>query len=252
MLARGSHCRLAPAAALILATACSHPAAAPRTPATTGGGIAGTVRDSSSGDALSFAEIQITEWGSMADRQVRSASSRADGGFEQAGLRGGLYLVDVRYGEHRVRVFAVPVDNGKTTELQVKIDTGALSSDKSYQYVDMATNPVLTAKAPDPEQHAIAARTGAIRGVVTEIASKQQLPGAVVAATTPGVRDAQLAIADDRGQYHLRGLTPGTYTLSVYYQLVERGNIEVRRTGVAVDAGRETVIDLQLDAVTEQ
>lgn len=236
---------------MALATACGH-APPPRAPAPTGGAIAGTVRDASSGDALSFADIEITEWGSMKDRTVRTASSRADGEFALTGLRKGLYLVDVRYGEHRVRVFAVPVDPHDTTRLKVTVDTGALSSDKSYQYVDMAKNPVIAAKAPELARHGIAAaRTGAIRGVVTEIASKQRLPGAVVAATTPGVRDAQLAIADDKGDYQLHGLPPGTYTLSVYYHLVERGNIEVRRTGVAVTAGHETVVDLELDTVTE-
>lgn len=237
---------------MALATACSHPAP-PRAPAPTGGTIAGSVHDASSGDALSFADIEITEWGSMKDRTVRSASSRADGKFALTGLRKGLYMVDVHYGEHRVRVFAVPVNRQDTTLLKVTIDTGALSSDQSYQYVDMAKNPVTTAGPAALEQHGIAAaRTGAISGVVTEIASKQRLPGAVVAATTPGVRDAQLAIADDKGDYQLRGLPPGTYTLSVYYHLVESGNIEVRRTGVAVTAGHETVVDLQLDAVTEE
>jgi hypothetical protein len=49
----------------------------------------------------------------------------------------------------------------------------------------------------------------------------------------------------------LRGLPPGTYTLSVYYHLVERGTIEVRRTGVDVTAGNVTVIDLDLDAQIE-
>ncbi len=240
------------ATALALATACSHPAP-PRAPARTGGTIAGSVRDASSGDALSFADIEITEWGSMKDRTVRSASSLANGQFALTGLRKGLYMVDIRYGEHRVRVFAVPVDVQDTTQLKVTIDTGALTSDRSYQYVNMAKNPVATAKPAELEQRRIAAaRTGAIHGVVTEIASKQRLPGAVVAATTPGVRDAQLAIADGKGAYQLRGLPPGTYTLSVYYHLVERGNIEVRRTGVAVSAGHETVVDLQLDAVTEE
>ena len=84
--------------------------------------------------------------------------------------------------------------------------------------------------------------------MIRDLATGDPLPGAVVAATSPALADAQLAVAGDDGRYRHNGLRPGTYSLSVYYHVIERGNIEVRRTGVEVIAGRTTVIDLNLDS----
>jgi hypothetical protein len=88
--------------------------------------------------------------------------------------------------------------------------------------------------------------------VVRDIARSAALPGAVISAITGATGKTRNAISDDDGRYLLRGLPPGTYTLSVYYHLVDRGNIEVRRTGVEVVAGEVTEIDLDIDAKTEE
>jgi hypothetical protein len=217
----------------------------------TTGAIAGVVTDSSTGDPLSFARIEATEWSTR--RAVPdSATTQADGAYRLDALAEGTYLIEVQYADHRVRFFTVPVHLGQTTTLDVPIDASGLTSSASYDYIDMLRNPIATAAPVGPARERAPARSGGIRGSVRDQATQQFLPGAVVAATTPGLRDAQLAIADDDGTYLLRSLPPGTYTLSVYYHLIERGNIEVRRTGVGVNVGEMTVIDLLLDAQIEQ
>lgn len=221
----------------------------------TGGAITGVVKDSATGDPLSFARIEATKWsthGSSRGAQPDSVTTQADGTYRLDQLAEGTYLVEVQYADHRVRFFTVPVQLGQTTTLDVPIDASGLSSSASYDYVDMQRNPIVTAAPVGPDHERAAPQSGGIRGSVRDQATKQFLPGAVVAATTPGLRDAQLAIADDDGAYLLRSLPPGTYTLSVYYHLIERGNIEVRRTGVGVNVGEITVIDLVLDAQIEQ
>lgn len=225
---------------------------APAVPAApTTGAIAGVVKDSATGDPLSFARVEATEWSTR--RAVPdSVTTQADGTYRLDALAEGTYLIEVQYADHRIRFFTVPVHLGRTTTLDVPIDASGLTSSASYDYVDMQRNPIATAAPVGPDRERAAPQSGGIRGSVRDQASKQFLPGAVVAATTPGLRDAQLAIADDDGAYVLRSLPPGLYTLSVYYHLIERGNIEVRRTGVGVNVGEITVIDLVLDAQIEQ
>lgn len=238
------------AALAVLALGCGR--AAPATPIQpTTGAIAGVVKDSSSGDPLSFARVAATSWATK-ETIPGGATTSADGSYRLEALAEGTYLIEVHYADHRVRFFAVPVHAGQTTTLDAAIDAAELKSEASYDYVDMQRNPIVAAPRAGPEHERSATKSGGIRGSVRDSASQQLLPGAVVAATTPGLRDAQLAIANDDGTYLLRSLPPGTYTLSVYYHLVERGNIEVRRTGVAVNAGEITVIDLVLDAQVER
>jgi len=97
---------------------------------------------------------------------------------------------------------------------------------------------------------AVGARaTGEIAGRVTDGVGARATPfaGAVVAAMAPGQADAPMAISDQRGRYRLRGLRPGRYDLTVYYQLVDRGAIELRRSNIEVTAGRVTRVDLEID-----
>lgn len=241
--------------ALVVAAACGR---APGTPAAepaadpTAGAIAGLVVDQDTGDPLSFATLEATEWKTN-KRTVAQVTTGADGDYTIGNLPPGTYLIDVSYRSHRARFFAVPVTAGNTTSLDARLPTRELSSDASYQYVDIANNPVTYAPPREDERSAIGATsTGGIRGRVRDIASREDLPGAVVAATNPALRDAIMAIANDDGDYLMRSLPPGTYTLSVYYHLIERGNIEVRRTGVEVVAGEITEIDLHLDSKTDQ
>jgi hypothetical protein len=56
-----------------------------------------------------------------------------------------------------------------------------------------------------------------------------------------------MAIADEEGRFRFRSLRPGVYSLSCYYQLVEQGNIEIRRGNIIVAPGETTDVQLQLD-----
>jgi hypothetical protein len=101
--------------------------------------------------------------------------------------------------------------------------------------------------AGDPAAADPSRRPGAIVGRVVDGTSGDAFPGAVVMVTGDALPDAIPAISDDAGRYRVAGLPPGTYVLSVYYHLVERGNLELRRGDVAVTAGGTTSVDLALD-----
>ena len=56
--------------------------------------------------------------------------------------------------------------------------------------------------------------TATIRGNIQD-SSGGVLPGATVTVTNTGTKAVQSAVSDDRGQYLLAGLFPGTYDLKV-------------------------------------
>ena len=69
----------------------------------------------------------------------------------------------------------------------------------------------------------------------------------MISAVTPALSDSPMAMTGDSGDYRIAGLPPGTYAVSVDYQLVDRGAIELRRSNIEVTAGRVTRVDLEID-----
>ena len=206
------------------------------TTAPTGAAIVGTVRDAASAKPLSFVSVTAVS----AAEQRSTDTSKSDGSYRLEGLDAGSYTIIATYSDHTIRYDEVAVPATGDVTVDISFDT----DDESH--VDF------TAKPNAPSEPSASRRSGGIRGVVRDLASKELLPGAVVAATTPALRDARMAIADDDGAYLLPGLPPGTYTLSVYYHLVDRGNIELRRSNITIAAGEIKVVDLDLDAETDE
>lgn len=197
---------------------------APRSGAT--GAIAGAVRDVATGEPIAFAAIEAL----AADHRRAVDTSGAAGEFRLT-LPPGRYRLSATFGELGAALPEVVVLKGRVTRIHIDLDSRA---------------PLAGPGGPT----AVEARaTGEIAGRVTEGVGAQATPfaGAVVAAMAPGVADAPMAISDRRGRYRLRGLRPGRYDLTVYYQLVDRGAIELRRSDIEVVAGRATHVDLELD-----
>ena len=57
---------------------------------------------------------------------------------------------------------------------------------------------------------------------------------------------AQQTVSDNAGRYHFE-LAPGTYSISAYYSLGGRGQIEVRRSGIDVHAAEAVVVPLWVE-----
>nr|MBA3818611.1 carboxypeptidase regulatory-like domain-containing protein [Deltaproteobacteria bacterium] len=80
-----------------------------------------------------------------------------------------------------------------------------------------------------------------IEGTVTDIGTRQRVPGAVVTAVhASGPATTEHTVSDDQGRYRFEAMPPGTYSISAYYSVGGRGQIEVRRSGIEV-AGAEAV-----------
>jgi hypothetical protein len=213
--------------ALGLAAGCgarAHESTAPVGPPPGLGRLGGVVRDAATGAPLAFARVLVHGGARSADELSDAAGRFA------VDLPPDAYAVEATFGKARARVPDVVVLERRTIELALELES--------------------TPRAAPPsagETGATADATGGIHGVVYDASSGERFVGAVISATTPSLTDAVMAMADERGAYHLFGLPPGRYQVSVYYHLVDRGNLELRRGDVAVVAGRSTTVDLAMD-----
>jgi hypothetical protein len=221
--------------ALAIASGCAARAPAPAAPvsdlagspvAGPTGAIRGAVRDVATGEPIAFAAIEA-----VSPDGRRAVDTSGAGGEFRLTLPPGRYRLIASFGDLRAELPDVVVMNRRATRI----------------HIDLDSRPPLD--GPRAGGAVAAQATGEISGQVTEGVGASATPfaGAVIAAMGPGVVDAPMAITDRRGRYRLRGLRPGRYDLTLYYQLVDRGSIELRRNDVEVRAGRATTVDLELD-----
>jgi hypothetical protein len=190
------------------------------------GQVTGVVRDAVTGAPLAFAHVEARGSGGAA---LADDLTDADGRFTLDLVPGG-YRIAARHGTASVVVPDVVVLERRTSPLALELE--ATPRDRP--------------PTADGEPGAAVAR-GGVAGVVYDGESGERFPGAVIAVTGPALSDAIMAMSDERGQYRVLGLPPDTYQISVYYHLVDRGNLELRRAGVAVEAGSTTTVDLAID-----
>jgi len=201
------------------------------------GGIDGVVLDAQTGTAVSFVSVIAKAADS---KRTYSHTTDGTGHFTLKALPPGTYQVMATYGSHTTRHINVPVKRTGSTHIHMRIDMRV----KEAKVVPYKHTPAV----PPPPQRVISKSSrGLIEGLVRNAKTKELLPGTVVGASSSVLPEPRLAVVDAKGRYRLPGLPPGTYVLSIYYTVVDRGNVEVRRGGVEVNKGKATIIDLMLD-----
>ncbi len=70
--------------------------------------------------------------------------------------------------------------------------------------------------------------TGAIRGVVTDVATREPLPGVTIVVSSPALQGTQATITDEDGVYKITNLPPGRYLVTAYFaDVTVRRNLDV-------------------------
>ncbi len=195
----------------------------------TTGAIAGLARDHDSGDPVAKADIRVRGQG---DIQPKVTTSSDRGLYDVDDLKPGRYQLTARFAGQPVDVVNIDVRAGETS------------------YVDIA----FTLGRPEPLRHDYGDKAGEIgryhppnlgagvviiEGTVNDTSTRERVQGAVVTAVL-GERTEQ-TISDEHGRFRFDGLAPGSYSISAYYNISGRGQIEVRRSEIQV-AGAEAVI----------
>jgi hypothetical protein len=190
------------------------------------GTLEGVVIDVAADRPVSFAEVAVyaEDTGELAGTTTTDQRGR----YKVPDLPPGSYRVVVSFSNLTSESRGVSLFADRPTPLRVELST------------DPGGGPL-------ESREATGASHGSIEGVVLDGVRGDPLGGATIEVSSRSMADPLFTIADERGHFRVAGLAAGTYVVSVYYSLVDKGNIEVRRSGVVVERGVVTRLTLELD-----
>ncbi len=188
------------------------------------GAIGGAVSHAADGRTFPMAIIQAEQDGNV----VSDDMSDYQGKYRLGPLPPGRYTVRARYAEARQVYENIVVRAGEQSPLAIELRFQAPSSE-----TEGGDTPVVS--------------YGSIEGIVRDDSDGTVFPGTVVSLVAAHLSDAPMAISDENGKFIFRGLRPGKYHLSCYYQLIGEGNVEIRQNNISVTAGQATEVTLNLD-----
>lgn len=189
--------------------------------------LEGVVIDVASDRPVSLAGVRVYNDGG---ELVGEATTDSAGRYRIPNLAPGSYRVVVEFSSLRAEARGVTLLADRSTPLRMQLSSHA---------------PASAGERESRVDHGAA--LGAIEGVVLDGVRGEPLGGATIEVSSPSIGDPLFTIADERGRFRVPGLAPGTYLVSVYYSLIDKGNIEIRRSGVAVERGKATRLTLELD-----
>jgi hypothetical protein len=204
------------------------------------GAITGVARDHDSGDPVAHAEIRVRGDGELT--AIAATTSRADGRFSVGHLAPGRYVLTASFAGQPIEVDRIDVGSDRTSVVDVVFTLGR----PDPVHVDFG----------DPQDGAIdhyrsprmSASVGVIEGTVSDASTRARVAGAMVYAVPGGdPRGSLQAITDDEGRYRFDAVAPGSYTVSAYYSIGGRGQIEVRRSDIEVSGAEGVIVPLWVE-----
>lgn len=202
------------------------------------GAIAGLARDHDSGDPVAKAEIRIRAQGDM---KPMVTTSNDHGLYDLDHLRPGTYQLTALFAGQPVDVVNIIVRAGETTYVDIVFTLGR-PEPLRVDYGDPKMGAIDRYRPPN-----LIASLAIIEGTVNDTSTRERVPGAVVTAVTND--STQQTITDDHGRYRFDGIAPGTYSVSAYYSISGRGQVEVRRSDIAVAGAEAVIVPLWIEMV---
>lgn len=205
-------------------------------PRPTQGAIAGLARDHDSGDPIAKAQIRVRIQGEVAPRVAVTGN---DGKFIVDHLLPGRYDVSASFAGQPISVSNVDLHAGDTATVDLVFTLGR----PDPVTIDFG-NPKEGA-IDHYEPRGLAASQAVIEGTVNDQGTHGRVAGAVVTAYREDGATLQ-AVSDDAGRFRFDA-APGTYAVSAYYSIGDRGEIEVRRMDIHVAGGEAVVVPLWIE-----
>ena len=207
------------------------------------GGISGLVRETSSGDPVAMARIEVFDQaaGALAAPAVTPVLSDQRGLYFYPALPPGMYRVRAEFAGAVVEMSNVPVVRGRMLSVDLPFTLGAVVPLR-LSYGDARDGEIQRYK---PRRASLA--LGFIEGTVSDAGTRERVIGAVVTATVMGTTDARQELTDEHGRYLFHDVSPGTYTISAYYSVSGHGQIEVQRNSVVVVPAEVVVVPLWIE-----
>jgi hypothetical protein len=207
----------------------------------TTGAIAGLARDHDSGDPVAKAQIRVRATGEL---QPRLTVSSDRGEYDIRQLPPGRYQLSALFAGQPIEVSNIEVRAGETTTVDVTFTLGRPDPIR-FENNDPKASVIDRYRPPH-----LGASVAIIEGTVNDTSTRERVPGAVITAiqgNEPG--ETQQTVSDDRGRFRFDGMHPGTYSVSAYYSITGRGQIEVRRSEIQVAGAEAVVVPLWIELV---
>jgi uncharacterized surface anchored protein len=199
------------------------------------GAVAGLVRSATTGEGVEGARVVLRRPGSLAPIQ---GVTDAGGAYYIADLPPGPYAVNAYVEEQSIGEQSATITHDRITALDFAVGR---AEDLPIDLNAPSMAPLWRYRPPGADQ-----ATGTIEGTVADT-QRERLAGAVVSIIRDGGYLAEQTFTDDRGRFQVAGLSPGSYSVSAYYAVVTRAQMEVRRNLVKVDGGETVVVPLWLE-----
>jgi hypothetical protein len=222
----------------LVITLCMACGARGRPPKDPFGAVGGIVVDAGTGDPVGMASITLhTESG----KTVGKAVSKTSGLYDLEKVTPGRYEIHAVFAGQPLRVRNVVIVAGRMNYIDLVFTLG------SVEPLDVDYGDPRQAAITRFRPSSITAGTGLIEGTVSAFGTKERLVGVVVTATSNAMPAPQQVVSDDRGAYRFTELLPGAYTVSAYYAMGGRAQIEVQRNSIAVAAGDGVRVPLVIE-----
>ncbi len=205
----------------------------------TTGGIAGLARDHDSGDPVAKAEIRVHAQGDLKGTQTLS---NEHGIYDLDGLAPGTYQMTAMFAGQPVRVVNIKVSPGEMTYVDVVFTLGR------PEPLNIDYNDIKQSQIDRYRPSKLSSTVAIIEGTVNDASTRERVPGAVVTAVT-GDGETQQTVSDDHGRFRFEPVAPGTYSVSAYYSIGGRAQVEVRRSQIEVAGAEAVVVPLWIETV---
>jgi mannose-6-phosphate isomerase-like protein (cupin superfamily) len=211
----------------------------PRHPAPEYGTVSGLAHDHDTGDVLGQVQIRLRAQGEMIPRLV---STDKNGIFTIEHVRPGTYSISALFAGQPIDIENIGVDAGVATFVDVLFTVGR---------PDPIRETFGNAKEGEIDRYrpaSLGASASRIEGSVNDSATHERVVGAVVTAIGPAPSGTvQQTVTDDLGRFRFEATQPGTYTVSAFYTVAGHGQIELRRSDIAVSPGEAVVVPLWVE-----
>ncbi len=198
--------------------------------------VLGLARDSHTGEPVAMADIELI------GPSRRKTLTNKNGLYTIDGLSAGTYTLKGVFAGQPIQITKIPVRDGEAIYVDLMFTLGdpqpilVVFGDRSAE---------ITRYRPKSIQPSAII----IEGTVSDVQTREREIGAVVTAVHVGAAEkkhTEQTITDDHGRYRFENLPPGAYTISAYYPIGGRAQVEVQR-GVEATATEAVIVPLVIE-----
>ncbi len=225
--------RVIPAALVVIAAACGTAGSQHARPKKLDSAIAGMVRDGTSGGPIGRADIEVVG----PDATKHATESDPSGLYVIDHLKPGRYTLHGMFAGQPVTITNIDIVAGEALYVDVMFTLGSVEPVTLDFSASLAA--AITRYHP-PEGAPL------LEGTVSDTSTRTRIAGAVITAIGPGNNTLQ-TVSDDQGRFRFAPVTAGTYTVSAYYSVGDRGQIEIRRSDIHIAADEGVIVPLWIE-----